>query len=195
MPDKPYTEHDIVEIRDWANFKQRGFVTRNKGLVLALGLGAGLTGKEMDELRWNQITFDSKGFVVHLPDRDIPVIHDFDRALRENRPDHEDGLSDYVLSPTRKRRLQSATTVIVNSADQGLTPTLSRMRNTWINQCVSAGIPPRVVQKVAGITNDRYLDEIVGGFETDQDIWSVRGLFHENSGSTAKSGELVLGLC
>lgn len=181
VPDKPYTEHDIVEIRDWANFKQRGFVTRNKRLVLALGLGAGLTGKEMDELRWNQIAFDSKGFVVHLPDRDIPVHHDFDRALRENRPVHEDGLSDYVLSPTRKRRLQSATTVIVNSADQGLTPTLSRMRITWINQCVTAGIPPRVVQKVAGITNDRYFDEIVGGFETDQDIWSVRGLFHENS--------------
>lgn len=185
--EKPYTDKEIQAVLDWANYKQKAPLPRYKALVVTLGFGAGLRDTEMGELTWSQISVDELGCVIHLSDQDVPVLHRFDQTLIDLHPQTEAELGEYVLYPARKKRSSVASNVIARGADEGLTPTLARLRITWINLHVKAGVPLKLVQTVAGMSDNRTFERLIGRVTTTADIWSVRGLFHENSGSTALS--------
>lgn len=80
----PYIRAELMRIADWVNAKQLGTLGGYRWLILALGLGAGLRGFEMDHLTWKQVEVD--GRVVVLRDvggRDVPVHHEWADVLAE----------------------------------------------------------------------------------------------------------------
>lgn len=49
------------------------FISCERRMIVALGLGAGLTSGQMSELKWSSGEVDERGVLIHLPDRTIPV--------------------------------------------------------------------------------------------------------------------------
>lgn len=90
--------------------------------MLALGLGTGLRGKEMDELTWEQVEMQRDGNVI-LRDgdgRNVPVMNRWGAVMALAHGGY----------PGRKKRSGIAGSVLARSVDEGLRPSLPRMRDT-----------------------------------------------------------------
>lgn len=65
-PNPPYATKEIHNIWQWANTTDKH--THTKQLIIACGLGAGLTVKETGHLTGADIEIDDLGVQLHLPD-------------------------------------------------------------------------------------------------------------------------------
>ncbi|MBC6797393.1 hypothetical protein CRD18_07240 [Corynebacterium sp. LK31] len=93
--------------------------------MFALGLGAGLRGKEMDELTWEQVEMQRDGNVIlrDVDGRDVPVMNRWGAVMALAH-----GGEGHVLYPGRKERSGIAGSVLARSMNEGLRPSLPRMR-------------------------------------------------------------------
>lgn len=99
-PNPPYTTKEIHNIWQWANTTDKR--THTKQLIVACGLGAGLTAKETGQLTGADIKIDTLGVMLHLPDRTVPVLNEWDRVLRDHKQHYPD--NQYILCPRSTRR-------------------------------------------------------------------------------------------
>lgn len=102
-PNPPYTDKEVHDIWQWAQVKNNGKRTQMKRLIVACGLGAGLTASEAGHLRYGDIEIDDLGVQLHLPERTVPVLAEWDAALRDSRADsHRSG--EFLIYPRSTRR-------------------------------------------------------------------------------------------
>lgn len=67
-PNPPHTDKEVHDIWQWAQVKNNGKRTQMKRLIVACGLGAGLTASEAGHLRYGDIEIDDLGVQLHLPE-------------------------------------------------------------------------------------------------------------------------------
>lgn len=149
-PNPPYTTKEIHNIWQWANTTDKRGHT--KQLIVACGLGAGLTAKETGHLTGADIKIDNLGVMLHLPDRTVPVLNEWDEAFRtyklEQHPD-----SDYILCPQSARRNQiiSERLSVIGTVTGIPQPNMRRMRTTWIVEHLNNHVPDAAICAAAGI--------------------------------------------
>lgn len=81
-PNPPYTDKEVHDIWQWAQVKNNGKRTQMKQLIVACGLGAGLTAAEAGHLTYGDIEIDELGVQLHLPERTVPVLAEWDEVFR-----------------------------------------------------------------------------------------------------------------
>ena len=85
----------------------------------------------MDHLTWGQIEVDAAGVILSDVDgRDVPVHREWADVLVEARA-AAGNLDEYMFYPKRKKHYTVAfSCCVVASQDQGLKPSLPRLRDT-----------------------------------------------------------------
>jgi hypothetical protein len=156
----PYTDAELLLIKDWWHAQRTEQRRETVALLLALALGAGLNTFELVRVRAKDITVDDLGVLVtvHEPaPRQVPVLAAWEAPLRVYAavadPDW------YVFAPGRRVRNASTVTSFLAgcNSDSGLRPMIQRTRTTWIVNHVVAGVPIADIAYAAGLrTLDTY---------------------------------------
>jgi hypothetical protein len=161
----PYTAEQERLLRPWANAQTTRYAVVNANVMLACGLGAGLTTNELLLLQAGHVEVDDAGVLLHVSGsnpRVVPVRMDWESTLADLahaawKPDM------YLFRPNRQTITRNGTTnFIKNTRAQPFPVSMQRMRTTWIINHLAAGIAIPTVQRAAGIRQRtgmrRYLD-------------------------------------
>jgi hypothetical protein len=161
----PYTAEQERLLRPWANAQTTRYAVVNANVMLACGLGAGLTTNELLLLQAGHVEVDDAGVLLHVTGshpRVVPVRMDWESTLADLaqaawKPDM------YLFRPNRQTITRNGTTnFIKNTRAQPFPVSMQRMRTTWIINHLAAGIAIPTVRQAAGIRKGtgmrRYLD-------------------------------------
>lgn len=178
-PTHPYTSREVIALRAWAAHQSTPARIANAGVLLALGLGAGLAASEIGNVTVADLLVDNDGVVVHTTGeraRDVPVLTYWAGTLRVRsgtlaadrfifRENHQ------AFYPNLVSNFVKRSTVL------GPQPQTQRMRTTWIVHHLTQGTPVRALARAAGIDSleafTRYLR-----FVPDIDDDEYRRLLH-----------------
>lgn len=152
----PYSAHEVERVVTWMTSARTLKIAREKELVVALALGAGLRNKEMAQLRWNDVFTDTRGCVIHVGDRAVPVDAAWAAPLVTYREGHSD--SDFVLRPNASyRNPDDIVTRTIGETMNGsvMRPSPRRMRATWIVTMMARFVPDSVIAHCADLTELR----------------------------------------
>jgi integrase len=152
-PRKPYSSEEVADLASWARGLPTTFMRRNALVLLAFGLGAGLTNQELNRLVGNDVAVDDSGAVVRLigeSERDVPVLASWEDAVAELaaeagplpvfRPDRTNIRRHDIPGFVDRCRRRGAVTLMP-----------SRLRATWVVTLLRAGVLPNEVARVGGI--------------------------------------------
>lgn len=148
-----YTPDEVNALVFWASSRATAHLRRNSLVLLALGLGVGLTSQEMSRLTGDDVFADDDGVIVRVigaKAREVPVLRrwedDLESFARESgrRP---------VLLPDRTRIVSHSISNFVDRCSRGGAPGLSvqRLRTTWIMRQMTSGTPLAALSTVAGV--------------------------------------------
>ena len=158
-PSAPYSAREVVTLKSWASAQTTAERRSNAEALLALGLGAGLAGREIVNLTIGDIRADDDGVLITVRGvraRVVPVLREWERALVERvgacqdetwafREQHAGGnrnlITDFVSRSEGKIQLQAR-----------------RMHATWIVQHLEAGTPLVPLMRAAGLQSPEALD-------------------------------------
>ena len=172
-PSAPYSAAEQVALRSWATVQPTTEKRRSAGALLALGIGAGLSGKEIIECKATDLVLDVDGVVVLVRGdraRRVPVTRAWEDGLRTQNvadsPLFREGqsgenpnlISDFVSRSRGKIALQAR-----------------RMRATWIVAHLDAGTPTVDLLLAAGVKTLEAFDRFVPfADERDWDLVRAR---------------------
>lgn len=188
-PLPPYTTADVAALRSWA----LGQTTQTRlvqcHVLLALGLGAGLSAAEVADLRMGRIHVDSDGVLVEVVGtraRLVPVLEEWEQVLADVgraaiRPDL------YVFGgPRRKVSHKNTVSNFVRATNIGrVHPSLQRMRVTWIVGHLVAGSPAKALMQAAGVDSLEALNRYLR-FVPDADVAAYRAAFRNGVGGASQ---------
>jgi hypothetical protein len=149
----PYTRSEVSGLVSWSAGLSTESLRRNTLVLLAMGLGAGLTAQEMTRLTGDDVFVDEHGVVVRVigqSQREIPVLRRWEDHLaafaREAGPRP-------VFLPTRTRILGHAISNFLERCSSSHVPGFSvlRLRTTWIVNQMEAGTPLPMLSAIAGV--------------------------------------------
>lgn len=174
-PSRPYTERETVALYGWAENQSTEGRRSNAHVLLALGLGAGLSASEIGNLRVGDLEVSDSGVDVNVASgrvRRVPVLTDWTEALRE-RTQH--------LPPDRfafrEGHVAAYDNLISNfvsrSRSHGTVPQSQRMRATWIVHHLQAGVPLVALLRASGVDSLYAFDRYVR-FVADAESESIR---------------------
>ncbi|MGX0630208.1 integrase [Corynebacterium afermentans] len=156
MKNTPYNEDEIKHLHGWAQSGPTSRATTGAQVLLALGLGAGLRGCEVDTLRVKDVQREALGLVVYpsgyrgAQSRYVPVHADYARFLESAIADLEP--DDLVFLPgARKTGAKSASDFVGRMPTSRVPVTLSRMRTTWIVSLMRAHVPESAICEASGL--------------------------------------------
>lgn len=152
-PTRPYTVQELAVLRVWAETESTTARIANANILLALGLGAGLTASEIGNVRVADLTVDDLGVVVHVDGdrtRNVPVLRAWDAALRARvktlNPDR------YVFRENHGKFYPNlVSNFVARSHVIGPLPQTQRMRTTWVITHLERGTPVRSLMRAAGV--------------------------------------------
>lgn len=157
-PMTPYSPADLVQLRSWAGAQQTESRRRNAHALLALGLGAGLTAKELLGVSTDDITADDYGVHVAVGGarpRQVTVLRQWEAALRADR---EVG---WLFRQQREGMNRNLITDFISHGEQRVELQTRRMRSTWIVHHFTIGTPPLVLLAASGVQSLESLDRFV----------------------------------
>lgn len=161
---QPYTPAELKQLRMLAMEQPTPYLRHSAWVLLAFGLGAGLTAGEIAEVRREDVVEDRKGVYVVVRHskrnqlRRVPVLDEFaDEAIV---------LARCVLPGSwvfRSSRTTAGPGTVAAWASRLRTPegvsfNLTRMRSTWIVRHLNAGVPVTAVLAAAGMGTFTGLD-------------------------------------
>lgn len=184
----PYPPAEVVALRSWANGQNTQYRCEQCNLLLALGLGAGLSNAEILSARAEHIRCDEAGVLVEVTGRRarfVPVLASWESALVDYASIGHLNPKQFVFRP---RRTSSHSNTIGNFVDKVVDgrvhPTAQRMRVTWMVTHLAAGTPVKPLIVAAGLDSlealTRYLQ-----FVPDADITQIRREFRAVTGGAA----------
>lgn len=158
-PSVPYTVEEEGAIRRWAEGQPSETRRRQCGAAAALALGCGLTPAEVRHVRVSDLHRLADGMVaVTLTDgRVVPVRawwNDLLVAAMEGEPD------EYVICPTAVKRTPYRLVQFLRNS-RGISPSLQRMRATWLLRHVDAGTPLNNLLAAAGLGSSDVLRRVL----------------------------------
>lgn len=154
----PYGALDIVRLISWARSQTTEGRRDNANLLLALGLGAGLTAREIITTRVEDIRRSDTAVEVVVRERHprvVPMLADYVPLL----PDFPSGPKRFAFRQGRIGATRSTVAKFIQRGDTGtLTPVSKRLRNTWIVHHLETNTPIAKLISTAGVQSPRSLD-------------------------------------
>ncbi|WP_123955388.1 site-specific integrase [Frondihabitans sp. 762G35] len=151
-PSEPYDRKQLVSVVSWARGQSTQDRRANAHLLVALGLGAGLSAQEIIELRTSDVRRDGRDIDVFIRqgrERMVPMLREFADIVPDLNPATPDA---FAFRPGRRLAYVNAiSNFVARSRTLGLHPQSQRMRATWIVRHLDAGTPLRVLTKAAGL--------------------------------------------
>jgi integrase len=160
---RPYHLSEVASLLSWSSSQRNEDRATSAGTLLALGLGAGLTGREIIDLELGDITADRRGVEVHVSGddaRDVPVLARWEPFLVRR-------LTSGVVSRWAFRGGQRGGNVnlVTDFVSRNPRPSVElqarRMRATWIVEHLTRGTPLDLLLEVAGLQSAEALDRLL----------------------------------
>ncbi len=153
-PSAPYSRDEQDDVHRWTEWQPTDYRRRSACGVAALGLGCGLTGSEMMQVRNRDIiTLDDGLLGVQISDRTVPVLAEWHDELAISRTDQ---LDDYLIAPRCTTRsplgLKGALVTLGPNS-----PTSQKMRATWLLTHVNASTNIYTLMSAAGLSAPDFL--------------------------------------
>jgi hypothetical protein len=178
-PQPPYTAGDIVTLWGRATGARTEALRRDLSVMVAGGLGAGLTTADWRLVRGTDVAVNDDGVVVHVPDgkvRAVPVLARWEDTIAAAAVRAGDG---FLLRPAAGRSDRNLLSRLITVGVSGDQPKLNaqRLRATWIVWHLCSRTPLDVLATAAGIDRGdsgaiaRYLR-----FVPDMDAGEARAL-------------------
>jgi len=178
-PTEPYTIREQVALRSWATGQVTPYREVTCHVLLALGLGAGLSAGEVGAVQAKHLHCDADGVLVEVVGkraRLVPVLAEWEPVLvnvagTAMRPDL------YVFRPRRDKAHRKLISNFVDKTNVGrVRPNLQRMRATWIVTHLTAGSPVKALVEAAGVDSLEALTRYLR-FVPDADVAAYRAAF------------------
>lgn len=183
-PLQPYTTAETVALRSWAAGQNTPYKMVNCHVLLALGLGAGLSAAEVCDSRAGHLHVDGDGVLVEVVgkrSRLVPVLAQWEPVLIDladaaMRPDL------FLFRPGRTVTYKNSISNYVATTNVGrVHPSLQRMRTTWLVTHLTAGSPVKALMQVAGLDSLEALTRYLR-FVPDGDVRAFRAAFRAADG-------------
>lgn len=152
----PYTDDELDGLDRWAAGQRTAYLRENAEVFLALGIGAGLSAKEMVQVRAKDISADANGAVIVTvagePGRTVVVTARYEQTLSHaasNTP-----ASAFVFLPKRTRTTNDVVSAFVSRTERPRgTPTVRsrKMRNTWLVLHLTNRVDVTTLMQAAGL--------------------------------------------
>lgn len=159
---KPYTSKEITILKSWAKGLSTADRRHDAEVILALGIGAGLSSDEINRLRVASIVTDEVGALIDVPGtlpRRVPVRPDWARAITECSERLPGGA--WAISRRRGDNGQKLTSNFIARTRPDHLLTARRMRATWIVHHLNAGTALIPLLRVAGLNKPEALDRFL----------------------------------
>lgn len=154
---RAYTSHELIRITDWLRSRPRRESRRVAYILVALGLGAGMTTEEIYHCVYGDFTDFGTVLAVHarggrgLTSRTIPLTAPYSDVMRQVlRGVSADRKDEPLVKPNSARRRNDATgphlisdfihKTSQNPSSTGLAPNINRLRYTWIAHHAAARV-------------------------------------------------------
>ncbi|WP_156160722.1 tyrosine-type recombinase/integrase [Demequina soli] len=162
----PYSEAEVRSLWKSVNKHKSPALRRELTILLAGGLGAGLTGREVCDLRVGDITADDTGVTLRVSgprERDVHVRPEYEHIFAEAA--QAPNADAYVFLPRRKTTAKNTASNFLSS--NGRTAAAfdtQRTRGTWVTGLLAEGTDIRAVMQAMGVTDfsaiARYLKHV-----------------------------------
>jgi len=172
---RPYSAREQAALYSWANGQPDGERYSSAMTLLALGLGAGLTGSEIARLKVGDILVDEEGVVVHVGGtrpREVPVRREWEGVLVERVTGRDAG--SWAFREGRKGENRNLVTDFAARSHGEVELQSRRMRATWIAHHLNVGTPIVPLMRAAGFSSLESLDKFVFAVREYGDL-EVRG--------------------
>lgn len=155
---RPYSSDEVVGLHAWARHQPTQERSSSALALLALGIGAGLTGAEIIAQRLEAIEVGPESLSVILPQRRVVVTSEWRPALQA-RIEFMNGEGWAFRSEQRGGNANLITDFVARAGSVPLQA--RRMRATWVVHHLDAGTSLRRLLAMAGMSSaealDRYL--------------------------------------
>ena len=159
-PTQPYSSTEVAALYSWADTQTTGHRRDDALALLALGLGAGLSTRELlsvtgehcrvrDDVTWIKVT--------GARSRDVLVGREWGRTLASVVEHRRDTL---LFRPGRASVADGQVTDFVTRSRTSLDVRPSRMRTTWLLGHLRDQTPPAKLLEFSGLTSLAALDRI-----------------------------------
>jgi integrase len=174
-PTAPYERADVVALLSWTRTQNTARRRADAAVLLALGLGAGLSASEIGTTRACDIRMDADGVTVVVHGdraRTVPVLGRWERTLARALDLSPDA---YVFRPNREGFWPNLISNFVGRAPGAVRPQTQRMRSTWIVHHLEQRAPLAALMDAAGVDSleafTRYMQ-----FVTPPDTAAARSI-------------------
>ncbi|KQV05051.1 hypothetical protein [Leifsonia sp. Root112D2] len=160
-PTKPYSQGEIAALHSWAITQGTERRKQDATALLALGLGAGLSTRELLGVRVADLDLHDDGIKVIVWEsrpRVVPLQHEWQQPL--NRILNGLTSSDLIFRPGRASPASGQITDFLTRARTSLDVRPSRMRATWLLQHLIAGTSLQELLRISGLKHLAALDKI-----------------------------------
>jgi len=172
-PSRPYNDVEIIALNTWVQIQTTEARRRNAAVLLALGLGAGLSASEIGNRRAGDLLVDQRGVTIRVQEgrtRDVPVLHRWEAPLIARREELAD--DRFVFRENHSFNYDTLiSSFVARSPSVGVTPQTQRMRSTWIVHHLTVGSPVKALMAAAGVESleafTRYMQFVP---DVDSDI-------------------------
>ena len=175
-PTAPYLASEVIELRSWAAAQSNPDRRRNANALLALGLGAGLSGREIITVHIDDVRVGLRETEVRIRGaraRSVVVLASWEAHLafaanatgaanlfRGGRStDNPNLITDFISRSRGRVQLQAR-----------------RMRTTWLVHHLNAGTPAVILVAAAGMKSLAALDRFMPYADTPSPESSARAL-------------------
>ncbi len=157
---RPYTSAELAVLAAWA-WQQKTMERRTSaGALLALGLGAGLTGAEIIAARGADVSKGGGQITVGgSAARVVPVLAEWVGRVQARREVlHGDG---WMFRADQRGGNINLITDFVSRGRPSVQLQARRMRATWLAQHLEAGTPLKRLLRIAGLQSAEALDRVL----------------------------------
>jgi integrase len=159
---RPYSQAEIAALYSWANGQSDGERYSSAMTLLALGLGAGLTGSEIARLKIGHIHVDDEGVVVQVGGtrpREVPVLREWEQMLVERVAGREAGSWAFREGQEGGNRNLVTDFAARSRGEVGLQA--RRMRATWIVHLLSREVGLIPLLEASGLRSVEAIDKFL----------------------------------
>lgn len=160
-PTRPYSDHEVAELYGWANGQRTKHRRLDALALLSLGIGAGLSTKEILSTTESDALLEGTGrLVVHVRGnraREVPVLEEWRSALALVIADRPEVL---LFRPLRQSASEGQVTdfILRGRASHDIRPL--RMRTTFLVHHLELGTDPSHLLRISGLHTFAALDRL-----------------------------------
>ncbi len=159
---RPYTPKQVAELDGWALAQPSEERRTSARALLALGLGAGLTGAEIITLRTRHVQYVGGTTFIDIGGTDnriVPVLPDWADELGERTAFV--GGDGWVFRAEQRGGNINLITDFVSRNGPHLPLQTRRMRATWLVHHLEVGTPVKTLLRIAGLRSAEALDRVL----------------------------------